>query len=96
MLNDFEDASLDLIEVDGLYRTDCIRASVRKLKPGGLLLVDDFERWPSRDSVPIPDNWLLIDESSNGVKRTCIWQRAEGQPPTRGLSLWRVGRTHRD
>lgn len=75
ILHQFADASLDVIVVDGHYRTHCIRASVSKLKPGGLLLVDDVDLWPSRDAVPIPDDWVLVDKSSNGIKHTCIWQR---------------------
>ena len=77
VLDQFEDASLDVIVVDGHYRTHCIRASMSRLKSGGLLLVDDVDLWPSLDALPIPDDWELVDESSNGIKRTCIWRRPE-------------------
>ena len=33
--------SLDLVIVDGHYRTHCIRRALSKIKPGGYLMVDD-------------------------------------------------------
>src|SRR4051812_4904265 len=45
VMNEFADGSLDLIVVDGHYRTMCIKACLNKLRPGGLLLVDDTNMW---------------------------------------------------
>ena len=75
ILDSFADQSLDLVIVDGHYRTTCIRSCLPKLKPGGLLLVDDVDFWPSRTALPVPLMWSLVDESSNGIKRTCIWRK---------------------
>jgi hypothetical protein len=69
------DASLALVVVDGLYRSACIRASLAKLKPDGLLLVDDLEFWPGRLELPIPLDWPQVHESTNGIKKTGIWRK---------------------
>ena len=79
VLNDFDDESLDLVVVDGHYRTTCIKESLQKLKSGGFLLVDDISLWPSPASLPVPDGWPAVDRSSNGIKQTWIWRK----PPPR-------------
>ena len=70
----FADQSLDLIIVDGKYRSICIRQATRKLAPGGYLLVDDAERWPSLAALDVPPDWRIVDDSTNGLKRCVIWQ----------------------
>jgi hypothetical protein len=72
----FADRSLDLIIVDGHYRDTCIRHAARKLTPGGYLLVDDAERWPSLAALGVPSGWRIVDNSTNGIKRCVIWQAA--------------------
>ena len=75
VLNAFDDESLDLVVVDGHYRTTCIATSLSKLRPNGLLLVDDVNLWPSESAMPVPINWPLVNRSSNGIKRTCVWRK---------------------
>ncbi|MEP7340597.1 MAG: class I SAM-dependent methyltransferase [Acidobacteriota bacterium] len=75
VLEDFADDELDFVIVDGHYRTTCIKFGLRKLKPGGLLLVDDTNLWPSRSLIPVPSDWALMDESTNGIKQACIWKK---------------------
>jgi hypothetical protein len=70
----FPDRSLDLVIADGHYRTHCVRRSVPKIKSGGYLLVDDVNRWPSLRDLPVPDRWLVVDDSTNGLKRCVIWR----------------------
>ena len=72
----FPDLSLDFVVVDGHYRTHCIRRVVPKIAPGGYLLVDDINLWPSLDALPIPANWRIADDSTNRLKRCVIWQAA--------------------
>ena len=56
------DDSLDLVVVDGRERARCAARATAKVRPGGLLLVDDIDReryhaavdaigWPRRDVV---------------------------------------------
>ena len=70
----FADHDLDLIIVDGHYRDTCIRHATKKLAPGGYLLVDDAERWPSLAALGVPPDWRIVDDSTNGLKRCVIWQ----------------------
>jgi predicted O-methyltransferase YrrM len=73
-IDQFPDASLDFVVVDGHYRTHCIRHALPKIKPGGYLLVDDINLWPSVDVFQIPKQWRIADDSTNGLKRCIIWQ----------------------
>ena len=70
----FVDRSLEFIAVDGHYRTQCIRFALEKLKPGGLLLVDDANLWPG-DAPPVPADWPVVSRTSNGLKITAVWRR---------------------
>lgn len=82
VLSGFPDESMDLIVVDGHYRTTCIRASPSKLRPGALLLVDDADMWGGPEGVPVPNGWRLLHESTNGLKISTVWQK----PPFRSIA----------
>ncbi len=73
--DEFSDGTLDLVVVDGHYRTNCIRRCLDKVRPGGFLLVDDIDLWPDRSAIPVPPDWSVADLGSNGIKRTCIWRK---------------------
>lgn len=68
------DRNLGFAVVDGHYRTHCVRHLVAKIAPGGYLLVDDINMWPSPESLNVPTEWRIVDDSTNGVKRCIIWQ----------------------
>jgi hypothetical protein len=74
VLDKFENGELDFIVIDGHYRTTCIICSISKIRTGGYLLVDDVNMWPSIESLPIPVNLKIVDDSTNGIKRCIIWQ----------------------
>lgn len=44
VIDQFPDQSLDLVLVDGRARPSCMAHAVDKIKPGGLLVVDNMER----------------------------------------------------
>ena len=61
-VEEYPDDSLDVVVVDGRERARCATAATRKVRPGGLLVVDDVDReryhaaidaigWPRRDVV---------------------------------------------
>lgn len=53
VLIDIEDQGLDFALVDGIFRDQCALAIVGKLKPGGLLVIDDAHRYlPSYSRSP--------------------------------------------
>lgn len=55
---ELEDASLDFALVDGIFRDDCVLVAIQKLRPGGVLIIDNANHYlPSRsispNSIPI-------------------------------------------
>ena len=66
--------SLDLVVIDGHYRTHVIAAAIPKIARGRWLLVDDVQFWPDPSVLPIPRDWARVDDSSNGLKRAIIWR----------------------
>ena len=53
ILRDIDDESLDFALVDGIFRDHCALAVLGKLKPGGLLVIDDSHRYiPSNSRSP--------------------------------------------
>jgi predicted O-methyltransferase YrrM len=43
-IDEFPDEYFDIILIDGRARPSCIKRSVSKVKPGGLLILDNSER----------------------------------------------------
>jgi len=68
------DHSIHFAVVDGHYRTTCVKHLLKKIAPGGYLLVDDVNMWPALDAIPVPKTWPIVDNSTNGVKNCVIWQ----------------------
>lgn len=68
------DASLDFVVVDGWYRPVCARAALPKLKPGGLLLIDNTD-WDDPPHIHVPTDWPLVHESRNVLTQTSIWKK---------------------
>ncbi|MBA1146046.1 class I SAM-dependent methyltransferase [Ectothiorhodospiraceae bacterium WFHF3C12] len=69
-LAEHADESFDLVLVDGLYRAECAELAIRKLRAGGLLVIDNVERFfPCDSSSPeaignsensIPADWRAL------------------------------------
>lgn len=72
----FRDGTLDFAVVDGHYRQACILAAIRKLKPGGLLLVDNTNWAPLRE-WGVPPDWKLVHQSNNVMTETTIWRKPQ-------------------
>lgn len=49
-VEEFEDDTLDFALVDGIFRDACTLTAMRKLKPGGLLVIDNAERYFPRET----------------------------------------------
>jgi SAM-dependent methyltransferase len=75
-IEEFQDGTLDFAAVDGHYRNACIAAALRKLKPGGLLLVDNTN-WLSLSEWGVPPDWKLVHQSSNVMTETTIWRKPQ-------------------
>lgn len=74
--NEFADESLDLALVDGAYRQACVSAVLPKMRPGGLLVVDNTD-WLPIEQWGIPSTWETCHQSANVVTQTTVWT-----PPT--------------
>lgn len=80
-INDYPDCSFDLIVVDGIRRSWCANNAVNKLKPGGMLLLDDAHRYlPSDSCAPYAlknwsdqkdTNWLVFKDKILGWEQ--LW-----------------------
>jgi len=71
-INRYENESFDFVIVDGHYRQACIGASAPKIKPGGILILDNsnwlpFEKWG------IPDHFRMIHRSENVKSETTLF-----------------------
>jgi len=44
-LDDFADNSLDFVLVDGIFRSNCAYKAISKVRPGGIIIVDNVERY---------------------------------------------------
>lgn len=71
---DVPDKSLDFVVVDGWYRPICCREALPKLKPGGILLIDNTD-WNDPPHVFVPADWPLVHRSRNVVTETSIWRK---------------------
>jgi SAM-dependent methyltransferase len=74
-VDEFPDDHFDFIAVDGHYRQACVVQGKQKLKPGGLLLVDDTN-WLSIEAWGVPASWSLVHQSVKINTVTSIWRRA--------------------
>lgn len=77
--------TFDVILVDGRARPACLRHALCRLKPGGLLLLDNSERPHYAPAMALADQlaWSRTDCSGPGLCnryfwRTTIWQRPVG------------------
>ena len=80
---EIEDGTLDFCLVDGNARDHCALASVDKIKPGGILIVDDVERYIPRNKKTRSPNARSVSDgfSSEGWKNfaelvkgwRCVW-----------------------
>jgi hypothetical protein len=78
-INQEPDNSLDLVIVDGRARVDCAREAMSKVKPGGLLLLDDTER----------SRYELAVDRLAGWERRVFGGLKPGSPIPAQTSIWR-------
>jgi len=73
-IEQYPDGTFDFVLVDGRARVACILEAIPKLKPGGLLILDNAER----DKYRLADPWLAgwpRRETSNGLWSTWFWEK---------------------
>jgi predicted O-methyltransferase YrrM len=57
----YPDDHFDLIEIDGRQRAACTQNALPKLKPGGILIVDNSEREQYQESLATVRRWEHVD-----------------------------------
>jgi len=68
----FSDASFDFIVIDGSCRDACISVAARKVKPGGVIVLDNADE--RRDVSPL--STFERHSTHNGISQTDIYVRA--------------------
>ena len=74
------DGSLDLVIVDGRARVECARRAMPKVRPGGLLLLDDTDRARYRPAVDRLSGWERhvftgLKPGQRWPAQTSVWRR---------------------
>jgi predicted O-methyltransferase YrrM len=72
------DRSLDLVLIDGRDRIECVRRSMAKVKPGGVIMIDNMERDKYHAAYALMAPWSVTDFEQIGPDRTG-W-RHNGKP----------------
>lgn len=72
------DGSLDFIVVDGHFREACLRRAVNKLRPGGLLIIDNTDVLPATllDILRTADSRAW----NNGISETTVIRNIQAGP----------------
>jgi predicted O-methyltransferase YrrM len=61
IIDTFSNKSLDFVLIDGIFRADCANNVIPKLKPGGLLVIDNVNRFLPNDSTHSPNSRITND-----------------------------------
>lgn len=76
----YPDQHFDFVFVDGRERVECIRCAHPKLKPGGLLILDNSARRRYREAFNLLETWRRRDFKGRG--------RPGSHPPVWQASIW--------
>jgi hypothetical protein len=79
-IDEFADGSFDIVIVDGLFRPECLRRGASKVKPGGLLILDDTDqRQLARVRKTALPQWKKVSftgfKASKDVRETTFFRR---------------------
>ena len=80
LMHEEADATLDLVTVDGGDRVECVRCALPKVRPGGLLLLDDSQFQDCAPAIELLQSWERRDfwglkPSQLWPARTSVWRR---------------------
>ena len=83
IVDSFPNNGLDFVLVDGKYRIECTFKVLNKIKPGGLLIIDNINLFLPSDSHspnsrnkcagPSSKEWLLLANMLSSWRCMCIW-----------------------
>ena len=64
-INELADQSLDLVLIDGIYRDICANGIINKMKSGGIIIIDNANRYLYNKNTHSPDSLKGHDEMSS-------------------------------
>jgi len=81
IVDNFADFSFDFVLVDGILRAHCTLAALPKIRPGGILIIDNANRYFPSNSVspgsrkptegPASEEWAIVAKRLEDWR--CIW-----------------------
>lgn len=71
-INNFPDNHFDFILIDGRARVECSLNAIKKLKKGGIFVLDNSERSRYKSVLSILESWPTI-VTTTGLTDTTIW-----------------------
>lgn len=82
-IEDYPDDYFDLVVVDGRARLSCVYQARTKVKPGGLLLLDDSQRARYRPAYQLLDGWDVTQffgpvPYETNFAETTFWRKPVG------------------
>ena len=79
--SEFPDRSLDVVIVDGMCRAECFRRAAPKVRPGGLLIIDDSDMPPYRRISDLVPGWEKTAfagfKASKDLRQTSFFRRPQ-------------------
>ncbi len=80
VISEYLDNFFDVVVVDGRERAACFLQAVTKVKPGGLLIMDDSQRERYAEAMKVVENagWIP-DHLTFGFNRTSVWVKPSRQ-----------------
>ena len=72
-IKEYGNKFFDIVLISGRARASCIRAAVPKVKPGGLLILNDSERYEYQDAIELFLKKYPHQEFSEDIRKTGIW-----------------------
>ncbi len=80
-VDEFPAGSLDVVLVDGMCRVECFRRAIPKIRPGGLLIIDDSDMPPYRALGKLVPGWDKTSfagfKASKDLRETTFFRRPE-------------------
>jgi hypothetical protein len=78
-IDPLEDCSFDIMIVDGICRMECVRRGASKVKPGGVLVLDDTDFRCLAPSKRLLPGWRIVSlsgfKSTRDVRETTFFHR---------------------
>jgi hypothetical protein len=78
-IDEFDDDSLDVVIVDGMCRVECFQRATSKVRPGGLIVIDDCDMEPHRRLRKSLSGWKSVTlagfKVSKDLRETTFFRR---------------------